>query len=130
MKGKISKWKRILTACQVTTIFLFVWNIRSYHMSVYRNMPIPSYPEWFQVYVAPVGTDHSSVSVFDNASLSNTLGKNTAIASSSSSSSSLSAETRTPSKNISENNLAVAPSSPSSSEINLHLHHLILRRII
>ena len=72
----------------------------------------------------------SSVSVFDNSSLSNTLGKNTAIASSSSSSSSLSAETRTPSKNISENNLAVASSSPSSSEINLHLHHLILRRII
>ena len=75
----------------------------------------------------------SSVSVFDNSSLSNTLGKNTAIASSSSSSSSsssLSAETRTPSKNISENNLAVASSSPSSSEINLLLHHLILRRII
>ena len=95
-------------------------------------MPIPSYPEWFQVYVAPVGTDHSPVSLFDNASLSNTLGKNTAIASSSSSSSSssLSAETKTPSKNISENNLAVASSSPSSSEINLRLHHLILRRII
>ena len=74
----------------------------SYHMSVYRNMPIPSYPEWFQVYVAPAGTERSSVSVFDNASSSNTLDKDTAIASSS-----LSAETKTPSKNTSENNKTI-----------------------
>ena len=74
-------------------------------------MPIPSYPEWFQVYVAPARTDRFSVSVSDNASLSNTLDNNTAIASLSSS-----AVTKTPSKNTSENNTAVASSSPSSSE--------------
>ena len=70
-------------------------------------MPIPSYPEWFQVHVAPAGTDRSSVSVFDNASSSNTLDNNTAIASSSSS------ETKTPSKNTSDNDIAVAASSSS-----------------
>ena len=81
-------------------------------MGVYRNMPIPSYPEWFHIYVAPAETDRFLVSVFDNASLSNTLDNNTAIASLLSS-----AETKTPSKNTSENNIAVASSSLSSSEI-------------